>query len=248
MEKAKNAVRMGLIDLGLPKSCIHYLEDLIKIFTERSDKLPESATICPDILELTGPLRNTSCIHIYGHPTSGKTALASHIINCIDPKLKCLWVDSTFQFDPSLIKNKDSLFVFPSVHLAPLEDVAGNYAVVIIDDFASIQDPQNISKVIGACKRSNTMLIALDQVRINIQNGGVPQAMRTKLVVLFDVSMKMQRAENRTHYTTYQAVIERHRSDPTRRSKYMMVHITKKGKVINDKEIETINKITRTMD
>jgi len=228
--QTRTKTRMALLAEGLSERNIQFIEDMIEIFTQESKKLDGNLSF-GSLAKLTGVLQPTAALHIHGHPTSGKTALVCYIINKIPDDRKVLWIDTTFSFSNNLIKNKESVFVFQTAKLEPAIDIVGNYAAVVIDDFASVVDAANITHIIGECKRNNTFLAATAQERYDLRRHS-PRAMRANLTALFDVSLKMQKAETRTDRIFYQTVVERHRIHPTNRSKYCLIPITKQGVVI----------------
>jgi hypothetical protein len=221
-------LRKLLVKNSVPISGIKYLEDLIEIYTQPSSKLPEEYRLPGYMERIVGPIGRTHTLHLYGHPTSGKTAIISDIINKLPKDMVSLWIDTTFTFSPNLIKDKEQLFIFPTAHIKPTLDVVNRYAVVVLDDFAGVQDPQNVSMLISKCKQAGTLLVILNQIR---QFGKVPAAMRSKVMILCDITINSQRAENRTNSAFYQLVCERHRTDGHMKGQYTMLEITKQGAV-----------------
>ncbi len=219
-------IRKLLLKNNLTPNSVRYLENIINIFTQASPKLPDTYMKPEHISKIIGPIRNNYVIHIYGHPGSGKTAIVSDIVNSLPDDSITLWVDTSFTFSPNLIVRKDNVFVFPTTTVNQVTDIAKDYSMIVIDDFAGVIDPQNISKLISACKQNSTLLIIANQIR---QMGKVPVAMRARLMVLTDITINSRRAEVRNNSAFYQLSVEYHRPQPRLKGQYTMVEITKQG-------------------
>jgi hypothetical protein len=233
MSTKKETVRTLLTKQGLSEKSVLYIERIVRIFSEKSGRLPDDLDLGGKFSTLLGIINPQYAIHIYGHPSSGKTALLCDLVNRLCKGINVLWLDTTFTFPDNLIDCKDTVYVLPSAHIEPAVEIAANYGVVVIDNFGSIRDPRYITDLIGVCKQNSTLLLASNQIR---EFGRVPMAMRANLTTLFDVTLKMQRAEIKHKAALYQCVVERDKFRHENKHNYGLIEITDGGKVIWPKD------------
>jgi len=189
---------------------------------------------------VAGPLNPSSRVHIWGPPSSGKTALALNIASqtaCCGGKI--LLIDTTFAANKNYITKLSGDFsIVQTAEIAPVIPAVGEYNIIILDDFACVTDPGSVIQLMSSCGITETILIVCNQIRANMKGGYY--ARRPGLQGMMTMSIYMKRVEKREKYSISQLKLERYRGKGTKEGRIATLPMDYDGNILNNKIVETL--------
>lgn len=194
---------------------------------------------------LLSPIANNSRIHIFGREGSAKTSLIVHFLEAITSKYntKALWLDSTFKLDAKFlskfqIENSVDLLLTSRIENSIVDLLAdGKYRVIVLDDITSFQKESisKLEKIFYLSKLNNIIVIALNQLRQN-PNNGKTYAPIQDLMTNYDVVLQTSKyaVHYQEGYNDFDLKLLYHKQRGEMQSKNIIIPITKIGLIKQD--------------
>jgi hypothetical protein len=189
---------------------------------------------------LVAPLNRNSRIHIYGPPGGGKTSIIGHIIKLLETShdMRTLWIDTSFKLSPHFLNKTLQL---TNTYLLSTGNIttdlinlirSNKYAVIVIDDIASLALTNEYSELMYVCKVNKILVIGANQIRTNPNNSS-NYAAKTRILSDFDITLRIRKYSNGENHNLYNLYLEYYHQRGNMIGESVLIPIDTTGKVLD---------------